>query len=1208
MDDSDGVQRIEDLLQQINDYVLIFSDRQTCLDYINGAKTENIFLILSGQSIADIIDNVHSQKQIDSLYAFCMKRENYEHYLKSDQNYSKLIGIYTQHDPLLEAVQDNIKLLRKQIDAASIFDQDERGMRSLKHAGLHDYNILRVFNETLLNNMTDFDRKMAREEMIEICRSYYRGNKKEQAAIDEFQQTYEPKNAIYWYTKQSFVYRLVNKALRTEDYEALLRLRLFIVDLCKSLDETYEHLRSTSTRITSYRGLKLHRSEIYKLKQNIGKEVATNGYYSTSTSREIAYSFAVKADRRQDIERVLLEIDVDLMERSTALADVAHLSVFPHEKEILFDLGACFRIGSVRYDETEKLWLVKLTAVPTAEKHTLETALLRGCREIQPDMLLGELLYKSRQYTTCRKYFESLNKETPEVLQYVAYTYDEEGEYDKAMEIFQKALSGYILSNQLEQAANITISIGIVCSEKQDKANARHYFTRAYDMYTEQIKFPQTYCQIGRIMNCFGALEEENKAALDYFTKALNIYENLPSSVICRCSLYEHDFNIAQVCGNIADRYFQDNDEKRSLEFYIRQESILSKYLFSLSQRKQYLLCLMKIYAIYVRGNERELAERFLNQIYEFADSDVIGQLPLPIDERTRKDILLCKGQGDSSSDDLLTHELKILKKLEKMKPQNMEKIAETHLNIGVAYTKTNDTQWASEHFRKAVELSSTLTPEMYFNLGKYLLTALVLMVTDSSESDDIALHFFQKFLESSVEQDDGSVLQGLAYANIANIYFRKIDIDAVKQNAQRAIPILGKHLDSGEERVSESFISAHYYMAMICQIENNYEKSIGHHLSILNFIHAQAILSPITVKRLPAILMSFSSVLLAKKQCDNALTILENTLPLLPEADEPLTTATVYFNIGLYYMSQKEPNYNRAIKNYEEALKQCFISQQLQGGCLLNTAFCYSQMNNQQNNDKSLDYTLKALDIYRYHCPDEKNNIMSCYLLFALCLLRKGQFDESIENAQIALNMSNELNSFLDFIKANRLLGLCFYFKADYAKALTQTKTSIMNYEKVSTSDETAAEIYQTMARCLLKLKKYDDALEFGRKALIIREKLFPFLHSQRAESYCTVALIDYHCDNQEESSALCQKAENILTELVENNGKTDNISYSFEDLAELFLLRTEMDRVQEYYEKAIDHLNKEKGNSHPEVERLQSVLYGLGRPQLKFNSSYEL
>jgi hypothetical protein len=256
------------------------TNRQTCLNYISKAVTENIFLILSGESTADLIDDAHSQKKIDSLYIFCQKYENYEYYL-NENKYSKLTAIYTEYDLLLNAIQENTHLLRKQIDAASLFDQDERAMRSLKHGGLHDYNIFQVFKETLLNNMTNSEREKAREEMIETCR----GNKEKLAAINEFQETYEPTQAIYWYIKQSFVYRLVNKALRTEDYEAFLRLRFFIIDLSKNLEQRYEHLRSTSTTVTSYRGLKLDRSEIHSLKQNIGKEVAANGYYSTSTAR-----------------------------------------------------------------------------------------------------------------------------------------------------------------------------------------------------------------------------------------------------------------------------------------------------------------------------------------------------------------------------------------------------------------------------------------------------------------------------------------------------------------------------------------------------------------------------------------------------------------------------------------------------------------------------------------------------------------------------------------------------------------------------------------------------------------------------------------------------------------------------------------------------------------------------------------------------------
>jgi tetratricopeptide (TPR) repeat protein len=128
-------------------------------------------------------------------------------------------------------------------------------------------------------------------------------------------------------------------------------------------------------------------------------------------------------------------------------------------------MGACFKIDDVQYNDGEKLWLVNLTAAPTEVKQSLETDLLRECRETQSDMLLGELLYKSLQYTTYRKYFESLTTQTPKIQQFLAYTYDEEGEFDKAIEFFQKAFSGYVLSNRLEQAAKVAIDIGIAYSE-----------------------------------------------------------------------------------------------------------------------------------------------------------------------------------------------------------------------------------------------------------------------------------------------------------------------------------------------------------------------------------------------------------------------------------------------------------------------------------------------------------------------------------------------------------------------------------------------------------------------------------------------------------------------------------------------------------------------------------------------------------------------
>ena len=44
-------------------------------------------------------------------------------------------------------------------------------------------------------------------------------------ALDEFQKQYSPTNAVYWYTKNSFIYRLLNKAIRTRNIDILYTLK-----------------------------------------------------------------------------------------------------------------------------------------------------------------------------------------------------------------------------------------------------------------------------------------------------------------------------------------------------------------------------------------------------------------------------------------------------------------------------------------------------------------------------------------------------------------------------------------------------------------------------------------------------------------------------------------------------------------------------------------------------------------------------------------------------------------------------------------------------------------------------------------------------------------------------------------------------------------------------------------------------------------------
>jgi len=72
--------------------------------------------------------------------------------------------------------------------------------------------------------------------MIDECRLYDQKNPKSLAINDEFEQTYCPTDAIQWHTRSCFLFRLINKALRTGDIITLYTFRYFISDLCANVE------------------------------------------------------------------------------------------------------------------------------------------------------------------------------------------------------------------------------------------------------------------------------------------------------------------------------------------------------------------------------------------------------------------------------------------------------------------------------------------------------------------------------------------------------------------------------------------------------------------------------------------------------------------------------------------------------------------------------------------------------------------------------------------------------------------------------------------------------------------------------------------------------------------------------------------------------------------------------------------------------------
>ena len=296
---------------------------------INSLSDEKVFLIIdfTDESLLSQIENL---RQIDSVFIY------------STEPPKTLPSCPTSHCADSMSLVTELRRAReqfeKQMAAFSVYNKEEKATRDLtKETG--SFLFFQLFKMVLRNMPSN---SQAKKLMVSKCRDYYRRNNKELTNVDDFERNYKASDAIVWYTKDCFLYRLVNKALRTEDVEALYDFRFYILDLSKELEKSFNDIKQNeqSNVLRLYRGFKTSMEEVMSLKNNIGNLISSNGYLSTSRNRQVAYTFAKKPTNRPNVQKVFVEYYVDLSSIKTVIfADIAQFSKFPDEAEVLFDLG-----------------------------------------------------------------------------------------------------------------------------------------------------------------------------------------------------------------------------------------------------------------------------------------------------------------------------------------------------------------------------------------------------------------------------------------------------------------------------------------------------------------------------------------------------------------------------------------------------------------------------------------------------------------------------------------------------------------------------------------------------------------------------------------------------------------------------------------------------------------------------------------------------
>ncbi|CAF1590320.1 unnamed protein product, partial [Adineta steineri] len=426
--------------------VQFYSHFDRCLDFIKSIKAEQIFLIVSGAFVQRILLQTHRCRSLIAIFIFCSNHQRYKPLMKE---YNKITGIFTKQHDLLEAIKEKMNFVEKQTLSFSLFDQKQKSMKDLSQESASF--LLHQMLVYVLKQMSQDEQ--SKNQMLNMCRDYYNQNKQELKKIEEFQNTYTHDKAIEWYTDECFLYKLLNKALRTEDIELLFTFRFFIIDLCSVIEQENQLLKKQGT-LTLYRGTKIPNEELEKIKENIGKTISTNGFLSTSRNIDVSLRFIHDNPPLNDFTSVLFEIKANSLLKTVIFTDVGNKSRIEGEEEVLFNLNSLFKIVSVCFDPKLNIWKVLLNATDEGAEKVEEYLAFskQQMEESSPLIYFGRLLLNELgQVDRAGKYFNMLLKSLPHDHPDIASVYNGIGVvHDKRNEL-NLALKNYEIAYGIRQ-------------------------------------------------------------------------------------------------------------------------------------------------------------------------------------------------------------------------------------------------------------------------------------------------------------------------------------------------------------------------------------------------------------------------------------------------------------------------------------------------------------------------------------------------------------------------------------------------------------------------------------------------------------------------------------------------------------------------------------------------------------------------------------
>ncbi|CAF1456802.1 unnamed protein product [Adineta steineri] len=685
-------------LKSVANDVNLYTESDQCIQVLNKVDKQQAFVITSGYLGQHLVPKIHDMPQLDAIYIFCGDKSRHQGWT---QNWTKIKGVHTNIKDICQALQSAVKQSDQDAIAVSFLTVNEMSSTDNLNQLEPTFMYTQLFKEILLD-MEYGDNAI--KDVVILCRELYPNNKDELKIINEFERDYDPQKAIWWYTRECFTYKMLNRALRIMHADIIITMGFFLRDVHQQIQQLHEKQVSTydGKSFKVYRGQGLLKSDFQKLQKAEGGLMSFNNFLSTSTNEKVSFSFAQDASTKPNMVGIFFIMSIDPCLKAAPFASIQEMSYFKGEEETLFSMHTVFRVNTIKQmDNKNQVYQVELQLTSDDDQQLrLLTDRIRKEAIGSGWQRLAKLLVKIGQFNKADEVYTVLLEQTSDESEKAIYynqlgrIKDDQGDYEKAIWYHKQGLEikKKILPSYHRDLAISYSNIGSVYHKMGEYLEALSFYEK--DLEICQKTLPSDHADLATSYNNIGSVYDsigEYSKALSFHEKALEIQQKaLPSN---------HP-DVATSFNNIGNVHRQMGDNSKALSFYEKSLEIREKTLPS--DHPDLASSYNNIGSVYSSMEDYLKALSFYEKTIEICQKTLSSDHPHLATSYNNIGGVYAK-MGEYSK--ALSHYEKALEIQQKTLSSNHPELGASYNNIGFVYSKMGEYSKTLSYYERTLDI-----------------------------------------------------------------------------------------------------------------------------------------------------------------------------------------------------------------------------------------------------------------------------------------------------------------------------------------------------------------------------------------------------------------------------------------------------------------------------------------------------------------------